>query len=542
MFVWGPTKPSSLRRNNRTNRILVYSEINVYVLFSLSSTVVQYTRKMSSKRKCFSVEKKMEIIQRLEAGERNVTLAKEYGVCHTTIATINKNKEKIKTLFNNNFLKTKRVRASTQDQVDKALLQWYIMQRSQGITLSGPQLQEKANFFAKQFQIEHFNCSASWISRFKVRHNIGGTISEESLSVQKSEWLTKVWPILRKDFNDEEIFSAAETGLFYKLTPDKTLQFKGEKCTEGKLSKERITVLVAANMSGNLKKPLLIIGKSMRPRCFQNVQYLPVDYYSNRQAWMTSTIFMNCVRHWDAELQTHKKKILLLVDNCPTHPQIGDLTNITLVFLPPNTTSVLQPMDQGIIRVIKSTFRKNLVLKIISNMDENKDENYPKITILDAILMINDAWQQLSPLTIANSFKHSGLAEEILDGPSSSFPNDIEIEDDIPLSVWAGALTNQLPIIKEELDEYDHIDNSLAICEEPFEERIVKNDDNDDSDDNVEDQNEDVPAPSVLEAFKAAEILNRFVHSNFNDESLTHSISLLNNAVRYCYYMSKTDY
>ncbi|KAH8393399.1 hypothetical protein KR215_008710, partial [Drosophila sulfurigaster] len=163
----------------------------------------QYTRKMSSKRKCFSVEKKMEIIQRLEAGERNVTLAKEYGVCHTTIATINKNKEKIKTLFNNNFLKTKRVRASTQDQVDKALLQWFIMQRSQGITLSGPQLQEKANFFAKQFQIEHFNCSASWISRFKVRHNIGGTVSEESLSVQKSEWLTKVWPILRKDFNDE---------------------------------------------------------------------------------------------------------------------------------------------------------------------------------------------------------------------------------------------------------------------------------------------------------------------------------------------------
>ncbi|XP_060658136.1 tigger transposable element-derived protein 4-like isoform X2 [Drosophila nasuta] len=508
----------------------------------LSSTVVQYTRKMSSKRKCFSVEKKMEIICRLEAGERNVTLAKEYGVCHTTIATINKNKEKIKKLFNNNFLKTKRVRASTQDQVDKALLQWYIMQRSQGITLSGPQLQEKANFFAKQFQIEHFNCSASWISRFKVRHNIGGTVSEESLSVQKSEWLTKVWPILRKDFNDEDIFSAAETGLFYKLTPDKTLQFKGEKCTEGKLSKERITLLVAANMSGNLKKPLLVIGKSMQPRCFQNIQYLPVDYYSNRQAWMTSTIFMNWVRHWDAELQTQNKKILLLVDNCPIHPQISDLTNITLVFLPPNTTSVLQPMNQGIIRVIKSTFRKNLVLKIISNMNENKDENYPKITILDAILMINDAWQQLSALTIANSFKHSGLAEEILDGPSSSFPNDIEIEDDIPLSVWAGALQNQLPILKKELDEYDHIDNGVAICEEPFEERIVKNDDNDDSDDNVEDQNEDVPAPSVLEALKAAEILNRFVHSNFNDEILTHSISLLNNAVRYCYYKSKTDY
>lgn len=301
-------------------------------------------------------------------------------------------------------------------------------------------------------------------------------------------------------------------------------------------------MLVAANMSGTLKKKLLVIGKSKQPRCFKNVKNIPVGYYSNRRAWMTSEIFINWVRDWDAELKKQKKMILLLVDNCPAHPTISNLTNITLVFLPPNTTSVLQPMDQGIIRVIKSTFRKNLVLKTISNMDENKDENYPKITILDAILMINDAWQQLSPLTIANCFKHSGLANENLEGPSSSFSNEIEIEDDIPLSVWARALKDQLPISMEELDDYVLIDNGVAICEEASEGSIVRNvlDDGQDSDDNVEDQNEAVSSPSVLEAFKAAEILNRFVHSNFNDESLTHSVSRLNNAVRDCFYKSKT--
>lgn len=88
------------------------------------------------------------------------------------------------------------------------------MQRSRGIPLSGPLLQKKANF-ATQFKIENFNCSASWISRFKVRHNIAaGTVSGESLSVQKgdvSEGLTKAWPTLRKDFNDDEIFNADET-------------------------------------------------------------------------------------------------------------------------------------------------------------------------------------------------------------------------------------------------------------------------------------------------------------------------------------------
>ncbi|XP_043064801.1 tigger transposable element-derived protein 6-like [Drosophila ficusphila] len=167
---------------------------------------------MSFKGKCFSVEEEMKIIRRLEAGEPNVTVAKEFCVCHTTIATIKKNKEKIKILFDNNVFKPKRIRASTQEQVDKALLQWFIMQRRKKLIFS-------LN-----------NCSASWISRFKVRNNIvAGEVIGESLSVEKinaSEWLTKIWPTQRKDFNDEEIFNADETGLFYKLTPDKTLKFK----------------------------------------------------------------------------------------------------------------------------------------------------------------------------------------------------------------------------------------------------------------------------------------------------------------------------
>lgn len=62
-----------------------------------------------------------------------------------------------------------------------------------------------------------------------------------------------MWPNLRRQFSDDKIFNADETGLFYKLMPDKTLKFKGENCSGGKLSKDRITVMVAANMSGTKK-------------------------------------------------------------------------------------------------------------------------------------------------------------------------------------------------------------------------------------------------------------------------------------------------
>ena len=60
-------------------------------------------------------------------------------------------------------------------------------------------------------------------------------------------------------------------GYFFRLLPDKTFEFKDVKCHGGKQSKDRLTALVCANMSGTDKLPMFIIGKSQNPRCFKNV-------------------------------------------------------------------------------------------------------------------------------------------------------------------------------------------------------------------------------------------------------------------------------
>ena len=49
---------------------------------------------------------------------------------------------------------------------------------------------------------------------------------------------------------------------------------------------------------------------------------------------------------------------MAILDNCPAHPYIQDLVNIRLVFLPPNTTPLSQPIDAGIIRAVKHHYRK----------------------------------------------------------------------------------------------------------------------------------------------------------------------------------------
>ncbi|XP_055910608.1 tigger transposable element-derived protein 4-like [Eupeodes corollae] len=161
------------------------------------------------------------------------------------------------------------------------------------------------------------------------------------------------------------------------MTPNKTLKFKGENCVGGKMSKERITVLVEANMTGIVKQKLLVIGKSKNPRCLKNIKKLPSLYESNKQARMTSEIFEKNLRILDRQLGKRKEK------NCPAHPKIDGLTSFKLVFLPPNTLSELQPMDQGIIRSLKEHYRKLQVLNIIRNIEKQDGSHVMDLVNVD---------------------------------------------------------------------------------------------------------------------------------------------------------------
>ena len=106
-------------------------------------------------------------------------------------------------------------------------------------------------------------------------------------------------------------------------------------------------------MSGHKFKPVLI-GKLQKPKALNNVDTptLPVYYYGQKNAVMDQDIcyhwFSNCLIP-EIEYKFGKNAhVHLLLDNCKGHPR--DLNNISPLvqvhYLPPNTSSVLQPMDQ----------------------------------------------------------------------------------------------------------------------------------------------------------------------------------------------------
>ena len=87
---------------------------------------------------------------------------------------------------------------------------------------------------------------------------------------------------------------------------------------------------------------------------------------------MDSQIFEEQVRKLDRTFRMEGRKIALLVDNCPAHPFVSDLTNVQLIFLPANTTSVLQKMGQGVIRNLKVHYRGTVVRRLCRALDKTK--------------------------------------------------------------------------------------------------------------------------------------------------------------------------
>ena len=129
--------------------------------------------------------------------------------------------------------------------------------------------------------------------------------------------------------------------------------------------------------------PLFVIGKAKDARCFKNIKNCSCRYQSQRKSWIDSVLLEEWVRDVNIKFQAEGRKGALIINNCPAHPILENLPQIKPVFLPPNTTPVIQPMDQGIIKWVKVHYRIRLVKLILRCLDSNKP--LPKVSLLTAL-------------------------------------------------------------------------------------------------------------------------------------------------------------
>ena len=93
-----------------------------------------------------------------------------------------------------------------------------------------------------------------------------------------------------------------------------------------------------------------------------------------------------------------------------SHDLTSEDGQITCLYIPPNTTSVLQPMDQGILENIKKRYKRDLLLRLLDegDSDSNIAEFRKTLNIKDAVLMTAKSWNKVEQ----QSWKKNGPDED----------------------------------------------------------------------------------------------------------------------------------
>ena len=120
---------------------------------------------------------------------------------------------------------------------------------------------------------------------------------------------------------------------------------------------------------------------------------------------------------------------------------MAHLKAVELEFLPDNTTSSVQPLDQEIIRNFKHYYRRRMLQKVLLTIDANKNATVKNvacaISVLDAVNFMSVAWQDVSAETVRNCILCS-LTPGVSDEPflTKSIPVTLTQEAYASLLVW----------------------------------------------------------------------------------------------------------
>ena len=287
---------------------------------------------------------------------------------------------------------------------------------------------------ALHLPIDAIKFSNGWVDEFKRRHALQhhqhhGEASSVNLTSIKEEHI-RMWHELQGwDLND--VFNVDETSFFWKTVQNNSLSTKG--LPGRKLDKTRMSVLVMMNATGTEKIRLLFIGTVKKPQCFGKKagHKLGLWYFNNKKAWMMREVFSNAMEELNARMKQMKQKILLLLDNFSGHKWHKEvIMNIKVVFFSANLTPFIQPANASIIHCLKAIFRRLILCR---SLDCEEEEEVFAINQLEAMQLLEEAWNSIKQSTIANCWQHTGILPLIDEEASNS--RDTHVEPDIELEV-----------------------------------------------------------------------------------------------------------
>ncbi|XP_033224185.1 tigger transposable element-derived protein 2-like [Belonocnema kinseyi] len=103
-------------------------------------------------------------------------------------------------------------------------------------------------------------------------------------------------------------------------------------------------------------------------------------------------------------------KVVLLLDNAPSHPSLDELNaineNFQVLYLPPSVPALIQPMTQGLIATTKKLFKKDLLRRLLlSKKSEGAVEFLKELDLPDCFGMLSLAWDSVKSFTVQKAWQ-----------------------------------------------------------------------------------------------------------------------------------------
>ncbi|XP_029162857.1 jerky protein homolog-like [Nylanderia fulva] len=367
-----------------------------------------------------SIEDSIKILERLDRGEKIVNLAKEYNLSKWRIGLIKKSRR--------HFLEQKKLmregKIYEKDfRFEQALYTWFLQKRSIGDSVTESMLKRQAIEFNELFKgTRTFKGINGFMNGFKTKHNIKClTNQKEEILSADQELNNNFYQMFIRYCTDnkiplDKIYNADETGLNWKMLPNKIVSSKDEhQSSEIESVENRVTLMVCTNATGSHKLPVLIIGKT-NPHYLKSIKSLPVVYMNQENAWMDGQLMSRWYREvFLPEIErvhrSSNEKCLLLLDNASSHLSTERLNSINercrVIFLPPSVSSLVQPMNQGIIEKLKKMYKIKLLKVMLTSRSAKTIPNLLELfDIYKCACLMSKAWGEVTKSDIKNGWRN----------------------------------------------------------------------------------------------------------------------------------------
>ncbi|XP_005111618.1 uncharacterized protein LOC101864036 isoform X4 [Aplysia californica] len=319
-----------------------------------------------------------------------------------------------------------------------------------------------------------------------------------------------------------DVFCAGVTGLFFKSLPNRMKSLLGARCAHGELPHERVTVLLATNLEGSEKLPLLCVGSPDNGQYLRHVAFGPVDYKSNLKSWITKEMFTHWLWKLDAHFESQGRNVALLVNNYFDTFEGLELRAIHLILLPINESlrSSIQPCDHGIIRQFKLLFRCNLLQQYVAHLEHSRKTTCTTATGTDppkfewnfpeALYAMRQSWAQVESSVIWDAFDSAGLSAPQLANQQPQARDAEEYYEKL-MTRLNSLLARRIPPVA-----YLSLDAELAIKRLPSVRRSCIQ--------YFPLPHQSVADPSLADVKKALSVIRRFAERNFSNKSEVRSV------------------